>query len=122
MKVLLINPVDQTIKEIEIDGSLKSIYEAMDCEMIECPIYFDNGDALYCDEEGKLNRSNLVGGFSYPQWNDIIMNKAIVIGTNENTGESKSCKSTPEEVQNAWGSIRWFDKDTCENLLDRYGF
>jgi len=123
MKVLLIDPETQTIKEIEIEKGIKAIYEAMDCEMFECPIYFDNGDVLYCDEEGKLNREKLVGGFTYPkQWGDVIMNKALVIGTDHSTGDSVSCKSTPEYVKNAWGPIQFINKEKCEWALDKMGF
>ena len=123
MKVLLIDPANQTITEIEIEKGIKAVYAAMDCKIFEVPIEFDNGDALYCDEEGKLDREKLIGGFTYPkEWGDIIMNKALVIGTNRMTGDSISCKSTVESVKKAWGGIAWVTKERAEDYLDDIDF
>ena len=125
IKVLLINPANQTVTQIEIENSLQGIYKAMDCRMFECPVELPNGDAVYCDEEGKLNREKLIGGFTYPKaWNDIVMNKALVIGTNHNTGASVDCKSTPAEILNSkeWGRIAWSPKHLAEKYLDEIGF
>jgi hypothetical protein len=124
MKALLIDPATRTITTIDIAKGIDAIYKAMDCEMFECPVEFPNGDTLYCDEEGKLNRKKLIGGFTYPKgWNDVVMNKALVIGTNPKTGESRDCKSKPEDILvTEWGQIKWFSKDECERLLDRMGF
>lgn len=125
MKALLIDPATQTVTQIEINNNIDAIYKAMDCEMFECPVEFPNGDVLYCDEEGKLNREKLIGGFTYPKaWNDIIMNKALVIGTNPRTGDSTDCKSTPAEILNSteWGKLAWSPKTLAEKFLDKMGF
>jgi len=93
--------------------------------MFECPVEFPNGDVLYCDEEGKLNRNKLIGGFTYSKgWNDIVMNKALVIGSTRNTGASRSCKSKPADILNTkeWGAIRWAPKILAEKYLDDMGF
>lgn len=124
IKVLLIDPATRTVTPIEINKGIEAIYKAMDCEMFECPVDFPNGDVLYCDEEGKLNRKKLIGGFTYSHgWNDIIMNKALVIGSTRD-GDSKDCKSTPEEIRNSkeWGAIRWAPKHLAEKYLDDMGF
>ena len=67
MKAILINPETRKITEIELEEGLQAIYEAMKCERFECPIELENGDTMYADEEGKLNREKLVGGFVYPK-------------------------------------------------------
>ena len=122
IKVLLIDPATRTVTEIEINNNSAAIYKAMDCSMFECPVEFPNGDVMYCDEEGKLNREKLIGGFTYPkQWNDIIMNKALVIGTTPN-GNSKSCKTKIADVMEAWGGIAWVVKEKAEQYLDDMGF
>ena len=122
ISVLLIDPSTQTITPIEIEKGIEAIYKAMDCEIFECPIEYANGDVLYCDEEHKLNRSKLIGGFTYPNaWNDVIMNKALVIGTSPN-GDSTNCKSKPSDIQNMDGGIQWYDKASCESVLQFMGF
>ena len=125
IKVLLIDPATRTVTPIEIETGIQAIYKAMDCNMFEAPVEFPNGDVLYCDEEGKLNREKLIGGFTYSEgWNDIIMNKALVIGTNPRTGDSTNCKSTPAEILRTkeWGAIRWATKEGAEKYLDHIGF
>ena len=124
IKVLLIDPATRTVTEITINNNIDAIYKAMDCSMFEVPIEFPNGDALYCDEEGKLNREKLIGGFTYSNgWHDIIMNKALVIGTTRG-GNSTNCKSKPADILNTkeWGAIRWSPKELAEQYLDSIGF
>lgn len=124
MKVLLIDPATRTVTEIEIEKGSAAIYKAMNCERFECTVELPNGDVMYSDEEGKLNREKLIGGFTYTSgWHDIIMNKALVIGTTRG-GNSTSCKSKPEDILNSkeWGKIRWSPKDLAELYLDSIGF
>ena len=124
MKVLLIDPATRTVTEIEIEKGSAAIYKAMNCERFECPVELPNGDVMYCDEEGKLNREKLIGGFTYTKgWHDIIMNKALVIGTTRG-GNSTSCKSKPADILETkeWGKIRWSPKHLAELYLDSIGF
>jgi hypothetical protein len=98
MKALLIDPAKKTITEIEIEKGINAIYKAIDCSTFECPaVDFPNNDALYCDEEALLNPEKIEGGFMYPHWSYPIVGKALVLGTNLNTGDSVSVK-TPAEV------------------------
>ena len=122
MKVLLIDPATRSVTEIEINNNSDAIYKAMDCSMFECPVEFPNRDVMYCDEEGKLNRDKLIGGFTFPEaWNDIIMNKALVVGTTPN-GNSTSCKTKIADVLKAWGGIAWVTKESANRYLDDKGF
>lgn len=125
MKALLIDPTTQTITTIDIAKGIDAIYKAMDCEMFECPVEFANGDTLYCDEEGKLTHTHKqTGGFTYPKgWHDIIVGKALVIGTNHRTGESTDCKSKPEDILvTEWGQIKWVSPAEVNAVLERMGF
>lgn len=109
MKVIKINVEDKTITEIEIDGSLNSIYEAIGngCTTFTSPIYYDNDDAMYCDDESLLRPSTIQGAFIYPNWNYPIVSNAIIIGT-DSEGGSISCKSTINMIKK---DIRFIDKD-----------
>jgi hypothetical protein len=124
IKVLLIDPATRTVTEIEIEKGIDAIYKAMNCDMFECPVEFPNGDVMYCDEEGKLNLSKLVGGFTYSKgWHDIIMNKALVIGSTRG-GNSANCKSKPADILNSkeWGEIRWSPKELAAKYINQMGF
>ena len=52
MKAILINPEDQTIKEIDIKKGINAMYKAIDCDGFAAPVTYDNGDTMYCDDEG----------------------------------------------------------------------
>jgi len=51
MKAILINPKEQTIKEVEYKGDFKEIYSLVDCNTFDC-VYLDNVEVLYVDDEG----------------------------------------------------------------------
>lgn len=71
-----------------------------------------------------LNHEKLIGGFTYENgWHDIIMNKALVIGSTRG-GNSTSCKSKKSDIllTKDWGLLKWRTKEYCETYLDRMGF
>lgn len=122
IKVLLIDPATLTITPMEIETGIDAIYKALECETFECPVDFDNGDTLYCDEEGKLKgREGITGGITYPKnWdpNNPVVNKCLVIGQNRNTGDSANCKSTPDYILNnpQFGKLKWIPKEIAEQF------
>lgn len=81
MRAILINPENRSIKEIQIEGGLDSMYKAMDCEVVEAPISFDNEDVLYCDEEGLFKPQK--GGITMKDWCMPILGKMLIVGTDE---------------------------------------
>jgi hypothetical protein len=108
MKALLIDPATKTITEIEIAKGIDAIYKAIDCSTFECPaVDFPNNDALYCDEEALFFPEKIEGGFMYPHWCYPIIGKALVLGTNLNTGGSVSVKTSAEVIGR---NIIWVDK------------
>ena len=52
-KGILINPFDETIKEIEYSGDYKEIYNFIDCRTFDCAMFNYEND-LYIDDEGLL--------------------------------------------------------------------
>lgn len=100
MKVILIDPKAKSITETNIGKSLQDIYKAMECEMIEAPLNYPNGDTMYCDEEAWLHfKEEEDAGFMFHDWNYPILGKSIIVGTN-NEGDSVDCKSSVEDFKN----------------------
>jgi len=87
MKAILINPENQTVERIEIGKGVEEIYKAIDCRMISAPVTYPNGDTMYCDDEGLFVEQK--GGILMPNWSYMIVGKILVLGCDEDTGESQ---------------------------------
>ena len=57
LNVILIDPYDQSISRVDIDGSLESIYKVLQCRLIDIMNLGENID-LIMDDEGRLNSKN----------------------------------------------------------------
>jgi hypothetical protein len=106
MKAILIDPINRQVSQVETTGDLKDIYKHLNCSMIECPVTYPNGDTIYCDEEAWLTFKEeepaegwMFNGFSY-----AILGKAMIIGTDMNTGESKDAVTTTKAIES---QIHW---------------
>ena len=108
MKALLINPENKTVTTVDLGKGLDAIYKAMDCDLFDV-VNLPNGDAIYVDDEGLLKPDKIIGAFIFPNWNYPLVNKCLVIGTNRATGNSVSCKSTPESLL-VRDKLIWIDK------------
>lgn len=99
-KALLINVETKQVTEIILDRELSSISEAIGngCELFCVPVDYENGDAMYADDESLLRTNDIKGGFIFPNWNFPLINNAIILGTDDE-GDSIDCKSTIEEIQ-----------------------
>lgn len=105
MKTILIDPIKKTIEMVEHTGGLDSIYGLLECSTFEAPVSYDNGDAMYCDEEAWLNVSEeKLGGFIFPGWTYPILGKGLVVGSTDE-GSDADCKSDITSFQ----SIIWKD-------------
>jgi hypothetical protein len=66
IKVIMINPFDESVSEVEIESGLESICETMQCRLID--IRYLGGEVdLIMDDEGRLkdNRWFILGGEPY---------------------------------------------------------
>jgi hypothetical protein len=123
MKVILIDPNTKTIQPLDVkwpENHLKEIYKLLTCSMIECPIDYENGDTMYCDEEAWITaaryRGRPLAGFMFPDWSYAILGKALIVGSNEE-GEDVDCKSAPEDFSN----IRWRNHEQMTNQGIEHG-
>ena len=115
MKAILINPETRTITEIEIKKGVDAIYKAIDCDSFEAPFAFENGDTMYCDEEG-LFKEEIIGGIRMTNWTGMIIGKILLLGCNMETGDSKDVE-TPVEVLKK--HIIWVSKNEAKNYISK---
>ena len=98
-RAIKIDVEQKKIYEIQI-GDFKTIYPAIGngCDTFTVPIECDNGDSLYCDDEGCL-QPEIKGGFIMTGFRHdaMIVGNAIILGTDEE-GESVDAVSTVEEL------------------------
>ena len=113
-KALKIDVVNMTVTNVTVD-TMEDIYSHIGngCNLFECPVRFDNGDILYCDEEGLLHE-NLEGCFSFPDWKRPIVGNAIILGSDDE-GDSVDCKSTIDAILS---KIIFGNKHVAENVRD----
>ena len=90
MKAILIDPINETITEIDHKGD---IAKTIDTRMIEC-VAIDKQDDIWIDEEGLLKGSN----YFYKYKDIMLCGKSLVLSVDE-MGESKKCNHTLEEIK-----------------------
>ena len=63
---ILIDPFDQSVSKVNVKNELQSLYEVMQCSLIEV-VYLPSNQLFIIDEEGKLkkNRWFTIGANSY---------------------------------------------------------
>ena len=116
MKCIKIDVVSKTVYEIEIEGGLQSMYDALGlgCEMIEKGFYLpiisavestSRMDTCFVDEEGIIKGDDYIkGGFSFQAAKGNVygpfFNNGLIIGC-DSDGESVSHRQIFETIKNA---------------------
>ena len=57
MRVILVNPFDETVKEAVYGGDYREIYNLIDCRTFDV-VSLSDADDLYVDDEGLLKDEN----------------------------------------------------------------
>ena len=102
MKAIFINARDKRVEQVDIDPGLEELYKKLDVRVITVAYSQDPAiaDDLIVDDEALLkNVSDLPGGF----WADFypsqpLLGNALMLGVDPETGESKDCTVTLEEI------------------------
>jgi hypothetical protein len=120
MKAILIDPMFNTIKEVQYDGDYKSIYRLIGYsftkyqprafDVVSIPIGFDG---IYVDDEGLFAPIKYPWSFRYNTAHPPInlVNKGLVLGCDDE-GDSIEPDSTIESLRS---SIKWewvFEKES----------
>ncbi|MEA5462018.1 hypothetical protein VB796_23305 [Arcicella sp. LKC2W] len=100
IKALFIDVVKQTVTSIEIKNKFSEYYPLLECQIIE-PIYLENSDVIYIDEEGLLCEQE--GYFRLKGYPQVYAGHGLVIGTELNKQNEKddgNCLSTLQDILN----------------------
>lgn len=107
MKAILINATAKTVTEVDIDKSkygqhsCQPYYDLIgeECNMIQIATELPNGDTIFVDEESLLRDSMYTRGWFDVDAHQPFCGSGVVVGTDEETGETIDCKSTVEEIR-----------------------
>lgn len=92
MKGILINPFDETIKEVVVTNDYKDIYLLIDCSTFDVARLSEDGD-LFIDDEGLLKNPT-----RYFSWSGrVFAGKGLVLSHNED-GDTMSATYDLQEV------------------------
>lgn len=97
MRAILIDPINETIEEVEYNGDYKQIYKHIDAStfgVVDIP----NDDTIFIDDEGLLKDNNHF--FIHKDAYTPIGGKGLVLGIDDR-GESVSAHSTLKELRHS---------------------
>ena len=101
-KAILIDVNNKTITEVTVtkdgDSELKSMYGHIGCEMVEVVNVGEND--IYVDEEGLLNLLPTTNFFMWKGYPQPLAGNGLILGYNDETGDSTDVTLTVEEVKN----------------------
>jgi hypothetical protein len=97
MKGILINPFDETIKEVMYSGNFREIYDLIDCRTFTV-VRLNNVDDMFVDDEGLLidNRYFTIGNKNYA-------GRALIMSHN-NEGDTVGTELTVQDIESV---VQW---------------
>jgi len=97
MKAFLIDPRNETVTETTYNGNIEDIYNQIDVRNFEVATINDEGDGVYVDGEGLFSDERFV--FTVRGYSGPLVNPAMVIGCNPETGENREASVTLEWLE-----------------------
>lgn len=96
MRAIIIDPFKRSVLETDIDGSAKSICEALGCDMLEIAHQFETGDTLYVDENGIARAQDATSGsddaeraFAFDVGaHQAFFGKGVILGPEDENGSN----------------------------------
>lgn len=97
-KGIKINSELQKLEYVTLGDDYKEIYPIIgeQCTLFACPIYFENKDTMYVDDEGMFQGYKF--GFMMSDWDYPILGNGLILGTNED-GDSIDAQSSIEDFK-----------------------
>ena len=95
MRGILINPFDETVKEVVYSGDYHEIYYLTDCTTFDV-VRLSDTDDMYVDDEGLLKNSNRY----FSLFNHNFAGKALLLG-HDDEGETTATQFTVEDIKKA---------------------
>jgi len=93
MKGILINPFDETIKEVVVTGNYKELYTLIECRTFDC-VDIDEDNTLYVDDEGLLHDTNRYFAIHDREF----AGRGLILSTDDE-GNSADVRFTLQEVK-----------------------
>ena len=111
-KGILIDVKNKTITEVEVieneQGSqLESIYKHLECSIFQI-VNIDHKNDIYVDEEGLMNMNDETGFFQVDNKEPIVGN-GLIMGYDDETGDSVDTTLSVEEVKSRIKFMSAFD-------------
>ena len=104
MKAILIDAKTKEVKEVEMGRDYKEIYTQLECEMFQIGTYLSNEDAIYVDEEGLINGTDIF--FTFEGAHQPFAGNGLIMGCDDE-GESTDCKVSFNEVKD---KVKFYDR------------
>jgi hypothetical protein len=104
MRAILIDAVEKTVTEIDMDGKLQSLYRLLGCNLVEA-VELDDRHSLWVDEEG-LMVENPGPFFAFKGGERPYPFKGVILGDNHQTGSNTDAVVPLDVVQSV---IEWPD-------------
>lgn len=98
MRGVLIDPFTRTVKDVETDGKLDSIYALLGVDMITV-VQTDKNHALILDDEGLLKPRDAQEYFLWFQSEQPFAGKGLILGTTED-GDNTDATIPVKVVEN----------------------
>lgn len=114
MRAILIDPFSYKIMEVDVDGSLASIYSATQCSLITS-VEMPNEDVMFLDDEGLFVQNQAF--FSIYDMPRPLAGRALVLGCAE--GEMVGSRNSLAEISLA---VRWVSRESVAMMSDDGAF
>jgi hypothetical protein len=114
-KAILIDPYKREITDVSVND-WRDIQSLLQCSIFSGAGYTEDGDALYCNDEGLFDESAYVFMPDYIMANDgLIAGRVLVLGFDPNTGDSKDSVLSADDVRDI--DHKFLDVSELEEVL-----
>lgn len=96
MKAYLINPFDEEVTEIDYDGELDTLYQLLECSLVDAVTCISE-DSIFVDDEGLLHQAEQKY-FYFPGYSQPLAGRGLFVGPTDSEGNSTDARLTLEEV------------------------
>lgn len=97
-KGILIDVKNETIEFVLLEKGIQPIYDVVECGTFEVVNINDTND-IYVDEEGLLGLTDESKFFQFGEGRQPIAGNGLILGFDQNTGDSVDTNLTIEEVK-----------------------
>ncbi len=104
MKAILIDSINKEVKEVEIGKGIDEMYKFLQCECFTVASYLDKEDAIFVDDEGLMNGTDVF--FTFEGAHQPFAGNGLIMGCDD-MGESVDCKVDIDEVKN---KVKFYDR------------